>query len=395
MLIPYSTDAPIYHWPYATLGTIIVNVLIFFGTAGLSEESAEWVYGNFILNYGQWNPIQWLTSNYLHLGFMHVFGNMIVLWGIGIIVEGKVGWWRFLLIYDGLGIVQSGVEQTLMLFAERGGSLGASSIIYGLIAMSMVWAPRNELNCFLVIFYRVITFDMSVATYASISIAIQVLLGFMTVAALAAQGTFIAMTSQVLHLMGAALGFALAVGMLKLKWVDCENWDLFSVWQGRHAMTREQLAEEALKSAEGQAKLASHQEVMQNQLCSYLAANEPAAALAVHRRGKLQFGAKWEIGEVEHVQLISSLRKAQKWDDAVQTMVEYLKTRTERAAVIRLALAQALVDQLKRPGQALRVLARLDPGALAPAQQATLEKVRARAEKDVEEDPYEVAAEDW
>src|SRR5688572_9956557 len=102
MLIPYNTDAPIYHWPYATLGTIIVNLLISFGLVGASEGSAEWIYGHFILQYGHWNPIQWLTSNYLHAGFAHVLGNMVVLWGIGIIVEGKVGWWRFLLIYNGL-----------------------------------------------------------------------------------------------------------------------------------------------------------------------------------------------------------------------------------------------------------------------------------------------------
>jgi hypothetical protein len=76
-------------------------------------------------------------------------------------------------------------------------------------------------------------------------------------------------------------------------------------------------------------------------------------------------------------------------------MVEYLKTRTERAAVIRLALAQLLIEHLQRPGQALRVLTKLDPRELAPAQQATLQKIRLRAQKDAEEDPYEVAAEDW
>ena len=157
------------------------------------------------------------------------------------------------------------------------------------------------------------------------------------------------MTSQILHLMGAAFGFALAVAMLKLRWVDCENWDLFSVWKGRHAMTREQLAEEALTSKEGQAKLASHQEVMQNQLRSYLAANEPAAALAVHRRGKLQFGAKWDISVDDHIQIINGLRKVQKWDDAAQTMVEYLKTRTERAPLVRLALAARSEHAVPRP----------------------------------------------
>ena len=29
MLIPYSTDAPIYHLPFATVGLIVVNVAVF------------------------------------------------------------------------------------------------------------------------------------------------------------------------------------------------------------------------------------------------------------------------------------------------------------------------------------------------------------------------------
>src|SRR4029078_9649493 len=91
----YDTDAPIYHWPFATLGTIIVNVLIFLGVMKLSEESQQWFYGHFALIYGTWNPLQWLTSNYLHADIFHVLGNMAVLWGIGVIVEGKMARWEF------------------------------------------------------------------------------------------------------------------------------------------------------------------------------------------------------------------------------------------------------------------------------------------------------------
>src|SRR5262245_36531857 len=138
MLIPYNTDAPIYYWPYATLGTIIANVLIFLGVSSLPEPQAELFAQYFILNYGQWNPIQWLTSNYVHADIMHVAGNMIVLWGIGIIIEGKIGWWRFLVLYNSIGVFQCGVEQTLMIMADDGASLGASAIIYGLIAIAMI-----------------------------------------------------------------------------------------------------------------------------------------------------------------------------------------------------------------------------------------------------------------
>jgi hypothetical protein len=183
--------------------------------------------------------------------------------------------------------------------------------------------------------------------------------------------------------------------MVKWKWVDCENWDLYSVMKGRNMMTREQLAEQALSSDEGKAKLASLQVQMQTQIHEYLAAGGAPAALVLHRRGKKQFGAAWQLKEDDHVELISGLRKAQLWNDAVETMVEYLMTPQPRAAVVRLALAQALVERLSRPRQALKVLARIDSQALTPTQRATLTKLSERAERAAEEDPFEVAAEDW
>jgi membrane associated rhomboid family serine protease len=395
MLIPYSTDAPIYHWPFATVGTIVVNALIFLLVVAMPEEQQEWVLQHFALVYGQWNPIQWLTSNYLHADLMHVLFNMLILWGIGIIVEGKIGWWRFLALYNGIGIVQCGVEQTLLVMAEDGGSLGASAIIYGLIAIAMVWAPKNELDCVLLLGFRVTTFELPVLTYAAISIGIQVVLAMLTVMMSSAMGTLVVVTSQVLHLIGAAVGFAVGVFMLNRKWVDCENWDLFSVLKGRNMMSREELAKEALRSNEGQAKVASVQQQMRAKLHEYLAAGEAKAALALHRRGRQQFREAWKLSEDDHIQLIGALRKAGEWEEAVQTMVEYLKTPQSRAPVVRLALAQVLIERLGRPRQALKVLSRLDPQILPEPQRATLSRLNQRAQQAAEEDPFEVVADDW
>lgn len=95
------------------------------------------------------------------------------------------------------------------------------------------------------------------------------------------------------------------------------------------------------------------------------------------------------------MELISGLRKGQQWNDAVEIMVEYLKAPQPREAVVRLALAQALIERLDRPRQALKVLARIDSKALSETQRATLSKLSERALRAVEEDPFEVAAEDW
>ena len=128
MFIPYATDAPIYHWPYATVATIVVNVLAFLPMLGMDFEQVETVYGPLVLTYGWIYPWQWITSNYIHGGLEHLIGNMLILWAFGLIVEGKVGWWKFLLLYNGIGIAECALEQTITLPFSEGASLGASSI---------------------------------------------------------------------------------------------------------------------------------------------------------------------------------------------------------------------------------------------------------------------------
>ena len=164
-------------------------------------------------------------------------------------------------------------------------------------------------------------------------------------------GLFLAMTSQILHVMGAATGFALAAFMVKRRWVDCENWDLFSVMQNRHMKSRDELAKEA------------HLRRGPNQACrpsQSIAGPVPQPAGRRRCRGcscrssprKHQFGSNWQISDEEHVQIIAGLRKAQKWEPAMLEMVEYLKAPAPRAPAVRLALAQVLIEQLGRPRSA-------------------------------------------
>jgi len=403
ILIPIGTDAPIYHWPFATLAMIIVNTMIYFARFRFPDmEQYLELQLQVELQFGVFKPWQWVTANYIHYDFLHLAGNMAVLWGIGIIVEGKVGWWRYLLLYNLIGIFGCGLHQTVLIFAEEGSAAGASLVIFGLLAIALVWAPANELNVlavFVLGFYiRVITFDVTVYGYAVFVLFVELVLAIIHMAfasvALEEQGIIVFFCSAVAHLVGAAAGFGVAVLMLKRGWVDCENWDVFSVWQNRHVMTKEQLVEERLNSEEGKRKLAQARETMHSQFQMYLKADEPAAALAVHRRGKLQF-ADWRLPEPEHVQMIQSLRKAQLWDDAVLSMVEYLHLFTERAPLVRLALTQLLIEQLNRPMQGMKVLAKLDPKQLPAAQQQKLASLRKRAQSEMEENPFEATVDDW
>ena len=96
---------------------------------------------------------------------------------------------------------------------------GASAVIYGLVAMGMVWAPRNDINCIVFIGWRAFYFEMPVVAFASIYFLFEVISTVLS---------GLAFGSSMLHLLGAACGFVLASLMLKLDWVDCEGWDLYT-----------------------------------------------------------------------------------------------------------------------------------------------------------------------
>jgi membrane associated rhomboid family serine protease len=122
MFIPLRTDAPVYHRPWATISIIVINVLL-----QIWAQATQYLYvEEWIVSYGTITPVQWITSAFLHAGWLHCIGNMVFLWVFGLIVEGKIGWQRFLAIYFAIAVFAGAFEQVIMLWGE-GGSLGGSA----------------------------------------------------------------------------------------------------------------------------------------------------------------------------------------------------------------------------------------------------------------------------
>ena len=137
MLIPIGTDAPVYHWPVVTVGLIAINTAVFF----LVGQPQEWM-----LSVGDgWHPAQWVTAAFLHANAYHLIGNMLFLWAYGLVVEGKIGWWRFLITYLMIAISQHLAVQSLFGVVTGGWGndqvrhvLGASGAISGVMAIALL-----------------------------------------------------------------------------------------------------------------------------------------------------------------------------------------------------------------------------------------------------------------
>lgn len=232
---PYSTDAPLYHWPIATVTIVLLNLAAFVGTfmqvytGNLEPEQIEWL----ALTFDQINPLQWLTHSFLHMNPIDLIINMLFLWSFGMVIEGKVGALWFTAIYFGTHLICGALAQsiffTLSFMVPQLGELyaiGSNNAIFALLAMALIWAPENEMSCvFLLIVPRLgkmgggLVTEFRIVSLATAYLFIQMIL-FFFLGPLVWQAGF--------HLLSMLMGGVLGMVMLRMNWVDCEDWDIIA-----------------------------------------------------------------------------------------------------------------------------------------------------------------------
>lgn len=104
----------------------------------------------FTLHRGQGiKPWQWITSKLLNGNIASLLLNIYTLWMMGLILEGRIGWWRFLLLFLGLAFVTSGIEQTLTLDQAElphRDTLGTAPVAIALIGVAQFLAPLQSIQ---------------------------------------------------------------------------------------------------------------------------------------------------------------------------------------------------------------------------------------------------------
>ncbi len=386
--LPYGTNAPIYYLPISTIGLIIANVVVFACT--LSVDSNEQLIP-YLLSYSDGlHPLSWFTSPFMHAGFGHLIGNMMFLWPFGLVIEGKIGWWRFFIVYMGIAVGACAMEQTISLFtAEEGYSLGASSAIFGLIAMSVVWAPKNELLCVIAYWFffipRVVNLTVPLLYFGLFYVLWEMLRAYLDSFALA---------TPMLHLLGVALGFPIAFAMLLTKRVDCEGWDVITVWKGDYGAFAKEKEVQPLATAEQRQKDDAQKAAFLDKIRNLLSQDQGKLALKLHKKAKSLDG--WRLPEKEHLAIIAALHKQGAAQDSIPLMVEFLAQFPDRSQRVRLKLGQILVRDELRPGQGLQVLSKLPEESLPEKLEHLRQRLIAEAKKlKATGETVELAPEDW
>ena len=107
-LIPVGVDYQARRYPVVTFSLMgvnvvvyIISVIVFFTSGAAAQETVEltWWEKTFWLipKASLWHT--YLTSLFVHAGFLHLLGNMIYLFLFGSCVEDTIGRWRFLAFY--------------------------------------------------------------------------------------------------------------------------------------------------------------------------------------------------------------------------------------------------------------------------------------------------------
>jgi membrane associated rhomboid family serine protease len=368
MLIPYSTDAPIYHVPFSTIGLIVVNVIAFFWSIVAGEAMAPYVL---ILGDGI-HPEQWFTHMFLHAGIGHLLGNMVFLWGFGLVVEGKIGWFKFLWLYLIIGALVGMIIQLGMLEAEITFALGASAAIFGIVGVASIWSPKADMHFVWFIYFRPFLISVPVLMVSLWYVLWDIgVLWF----------TDFSMSGATGHVLGAILGLFGGFTILKRGWVDCEGYDILSIARGREGEKyvdprtaqrekEERIARKRIRAEQTAEDLAQVHVFLQNK--NILAAIKLMEA--VRQRDK---SVQWELSDLRLV--IAELLRAEHWQQAALYMDHYLEHWSDGATEMRLMLAKVLVVKLARPAKAIRVLRELPLDELTSDQRDLVRLLAERA----------------
>jgi hypothetical protein len=195
--------------------------------------------------------------------------------------------------------------------------------------------------------------------------------------------------------------------MLKLNWVDCENWDLFSIFGNREGKSKGSGRKKARRSESeprprrpkttDSAPAASPEDreaAATRRLQKHLEAGSVAEAYASYDRSVRTIPG-WMPLDADWLALIQALLNANEWRSGVTVMEDYLRRSSKPTARVRLRLAQILVKELQRPVHALKVLDEIPTGALPQNLEATANQLRRQAEQMREEGVLELDGDSW
>lgn len=179
-MFPISDSVKSHKFPFVTLVIIIINILVFAQMIFMGSNSIVEKYALTPTGINFFNPsslLPFVTSQFLHGGFFHIFSNMWFLWVFGDNVEERVGHIRFLFLY-----ILSGILGAFLQYIISSDSsipmLGASGAVSGVLGSYFVLFPTHRIKSVVFMFFVITTINIPAAFYIFYWFVIQIFSGF-------------------------------------------------------------------------------------------------------------------------------------------------------------------------------------------------------------------------
>ena len=217
-MFPIRDEIPSRRAPVVTWTLIAVNVAIFLWQLTLPDQGVVELFYLFGIVPARYTDPAWaaqlglpgagflpfLTSMFLHGGFLHLVSNMWTLWIFGDNVEDRMGRFRFALFYlvCGLG---AGWTHWMTNADSTVPTVGASGAIAGVLAAYLRWYPGSKVLTLIPIFFYPLFVDLPAVVYLGLWFVMQLFSGTLALAAPAA----VSGIAFWAHIGGFVLGFAI------------------------------------------------------------------------------------------------------------------------------------------------------------------------------------------
>jgi len=164
-MLPLRDDQARYSTPLVNYFLMGLNLLIFFFEATLDRRSLNLLIGQFgvvpshLVAFLAGSPryslavvvLPFLTSLFLHGGWMHVIGNMWFLYIFGDNVEDYLGHFKYLVFYMLTGVIAMATH-VVMNLDSTAPAVGASGAIAGVLGAYFVLYPRARVLTWFFVF---------------------------------------------------------------------------------------------------------------------------------------------------------------------------------------------------------------------------------------------------
>lgn len=169
-MIPLSDSQPAGRFPFWVIAIIALNIYVFYLELTAANPDLFITQYALIPNLVDFSVLetlyQFVTSQFLHGGFIHIISNMLFLWVFGDNVEARLGLLFFPIFYLAGGVA-GGLAQYILIPGSTIPMLGASGAIAGVLGAYLALFPHHTIKTLVPIFgfFTVINIPASIMLF--------------------------------------------------------------------------------------------------------------------------------------------------------------------------------------------------------------------------------------